>query len=846
MKRPIVWGAAAWTIGSGLAFALPDSQAPLALVLLFAVLAAGSLLVPFRGRRAVALVLIGCAAFAYGRYCDGANRSVMPSAVADGSAVVAAGIIVSPVEVEGDRASFVLKASRIETEGTSMPLGRPEKLQVAIRLQQQDEQAVAAGWERGDEAIVAGTLQLPSEARNFGAFDYRSYLRRQHIHWQLSAKGAASADVTTAFRWNTARLLRLVDRQRDWLGDRVDVLFPPSQAGYMKGLLIGLRDDFDPQQYARFSRLGLTHVLAISGLHVAVFVGCLVWMLRRFGLVRETVMLTAMWTLPVYILLTGSSPSVVRAGIMAMLALWAARKQLLSDGLHLVCIVGWAMLLWNPYYLLDVGFQLSFLVTIGLIVGVSRVGRLLPVRGATWRGALAVTIVSQLVSFPLTIYYFNQYSVLSWPANLLLVPLISFIVTPVGSAALLLGALAPTLGGALAWPVVWLNGLTFRAVEVLERWRTFHMVWPTPPVWWLFAYYGVLALLLRLLERRHAAPTAAELAMLPPAEAGAPQPRRQRRGCWSVAGCVAAAALLLVYAYKPAMLQRGGLVQVIDVGQGDAILIRTPEGKHVLVDGGGTLSFRKPGEEWKRRADEYEVGAKLLVPLLKQRGVHRLDYVVVSHEDADHIGGLQAVVEQLPVSRLLYNGTLKPGETAERLFRTAIDRGVALHSVHAGETIPVDRRTELRVLYPVRTGSAAGQQPVIEREAEQNGVSVVFLLAMSGARMLFTGDMEQAAEQEVLRRLTADNAAAGNGIDVLKVAHHGSKTSTGDDWLSFWRPRLAVISVGARNSYGHPSPIVTERLAQRAIPTKRTDRDGEVQIRVGSGGQLGVRTKWPQ
>ncbi|WP_135546585.1 ComEC/Rec2 family competence protein [Paenibacillus cymbidii] len=846
MKRPIVWGAAAWTAGSAVAYALPDWRATLALVLVLIGLAVGRLLVPFRGRHALTIVLIGCAACAYFRYGDGTNRSVIPDFVADGSAAVVAGTIVSPVEVDGDRATFVLKAKRLETEGASVPLAGVEKLQVSIRLLEQDDQAIVAGWERGDAAVVAGTLLLPSEARNFGAFDYRAYLHRQHIHWQLTAKGVVSVDAVKGHRWDAAGLLRTADRLRAWLGDRIDVLFPPSQAGYMKGLLLGLRDDFDPEQYARFSRLGLTHVLAISGLHVAVFVGCFVWVLRRFGLVRETVLLTAMWTLPFYILLTGASPSVVRAGLMTMLALWAARKQLLSDGLHLVCIVGWAMLLWNPYYLLDVGFQLSFLVTIGLIVGVSRVGSLLPVRSAVWRGALAVTIVSQLVSFPLTIYYFNQYSILSWPANLLLVPLISFIVTPVGSAALLLGALSPALGGALAWPVVWLNGLTFGTVETMESWRKFQMVWPTPPLWWLLAYFGLLALLLRLLERRHAAPTAAELAMLPPAEAGAPPLPQRRKGGRSVACCVAAAVLLLLYAYKPALLQRGeGLVQVIDVGQGDAILIRTPEGKHVLVDGGGTLSFRKPGEEWKRRANEYEVGAKLLVPLLKQRGVHRLDFVVVSHEDADHIGGLQAVVEQLPVSRLLYNGTLKPGGTAERLFRTAIGRGVSLHTVQAGDVIRLDRDTELQVLYPVRADSLVGQQPVIEREAKQNGVSVVFLLVMSGARLLFTGDMEQAAEQEVLRRLKDDNAAAGHDVDVLKVAHHGSKTSTGDDWLSFWQPRLAVISVGARNSYGHPSPIVTERLALHQVPTKRTDLDGEVQIRVSRSGQLGVRTKLP-
>ncbi|WJH32993.1 DNA internalization-related competence protein ComEC/Rec2 [Paenibacillus sp. CC-CFT747] len=820
MKPTVVSGAWVWTAGYTAAIWLPGLPLPLPVVLGAAALTAALHLLALPGRRPALFALLFLMAAAYYQWSDGrlVTRLELPAGEAgpaeEGSAVMR-GTLVSPVTVDGDKASFLLLAEEVHGEdGASLSeesrLDGKEKLQVSVKLLKPEEQAAALALRRGDRIELEGTIKAPEGARNFGGFDYRRYLRLQGIHWLVSAKGTEQLHRLPAQPLSWPVLLSWNDRLRDHLGTRLDAIFPAEQAGYMKGLLVGLRSDLDPESFQQFSQLGLTHILAISGLHVAVFVAVLLWMLARTRVTRETSLLIVLSLLPFYILLTGASPSVIRAGGMAMIALYAARKGWLKDGLHLVCLVGWLMLLWKPYYLLDVGFQLSFLVTIGLILGVAPFSRLLPAAGPTVTGTLAVTFVAQAASFPLSVYYFNQFSLISWFANLLLVPLISFVVTPAGSAALLIGLISERLGQLLAWPTVWINRFSFRIVEGLDSWSSFHLIWPSPSEAWVAAYYGLGGLMLIGVAARRKALT-------PPAGEGVhlavKMPWYGHKGI--LAAAVVLFALLMIYGYSPDKWNREATVNFIDVGQGDAIWIHTPGDRNLLVDGGGTVSFRKAGEDWKNRQDSYEVGRKLLVPLLKKRGIHKLDALIITHGDQDHIGGLQAVLEQIPVKRIFFNGTVKNNATLRKLLQTAQDRGIPLFAAGEGTRFDPDGETSLVFLYPLSEGETK-----IREEEHQNDSSLVFLMDMYQKRFLFSGDMEKEGEAELLTRLDAAGIRPESlqPIDVLKIAHHGSKTSSTPEWLEFWKPAQTVISVGKTNTYGHPSPRWSNGLSPREPP----------------------------
>ncbi|WP_311764863.1 ComEC/Rec2 family competence protein [Paenibacillus agricola] len=884
-----------------------------------------------------ALLLVGISAGYYESYDRGnTSKLLLPSIAkgADEAAVKLEGIITSRVEVDGDKASFTLTVERlveqavageagntsnaIETgsaEGDTVAIKEAapspsinEPVAVTVKLLTREEQQTVYGWQRADRVVLNGTAKAPQIARNYEGFDYRAYLRLQHIHWIVAVKGLAAIQASAPEQWTWQSALRWNDEFRLLLGQRIADIFPAQQGGFMKSMLIGLTDDMDPLQFQQFSQLGLTHILAVSGLNVAVFLACLLWVLRKFRCTRETCLLTAIALMPLYIALTGGSPSIVRAGLMAMIALYTAYRHTLKDGLHTVLLVGFLMLLWEPYYLMDVSFQLSFLVTIGLIIGVPPVNKLLPIQSPMLKGAFSISLVAQCISFPVSIYYFNQLSLLSLAANLCLVPVFSMVTMPAGTAALVVSFIYRPAGQAIAWVVAQVNDWVFVIVDLSSRWDAFQTIWASPTITWMAGYYLALASMVWGLLRIQQEHTAVEGPMLHAVKPNGARSKHSNTpskgnvngavswnwilnwsrswiGNWKARSlplplaCVSLLALFL-YAYNPDRWKENGegYVDFIDVGQGDSIMIRSPISRQIiLIDGGGTLTFTKPGEEWKLRKDPFEVGKKLLVPLLKKRGVQRIDYLVISHQDADHIGGLQAVLEQIPVKQLIFNGTFKPGIAVEKLFQTALDKQVELVKVTAGNSLQVDPLTKLMVLHPIAEPFADVDdveqrlenkmdseneimlENAIRIEKEQNGQSVVLMMDMAGTKWLFTGDMDQTSETAVaqmaagLASFPTDGAAPPvplanllpmqqGSVDVLKVAHHGSKTSTSNTWLQAYQPKLAVISAGANNTYGHPHPLVVERLQQHGAQILRTDQMGEVQMIVRDG-QIRIRTK---
>ncbi|MCU6707639.1 DNA internalization-related competence protein ComEC/Rec2 [Paenibacillus sp. J5C_2022] len=862
-NRPIVLFAACWVSGSAVAAALPFRG-----VLLIAAAATLLAVAAVAGKGAswrLAAVCLLALLLAAGQrmWADAANVTSLPAlqaaAETDGPRAKypaeALGTIVSAVDVDGDRVTFHMEADAIHVEGHKPLADSAERLMVQLRLAAQPEQAIAAAWQRGDRIAVAGELAQPATASNSGGFDYRRYLRSQRIHWLLQAKGAAAVTVRPAASPTAAAaLLGRVDAARAWLGARVEELYPGPQAGYMKGLLLGLREDIDPGRFQQYAQLGLTHILAISGLHVGVFMYVLGSLLKLLRLRRERIMTVLMASVPLYVLMAGAAPSVMRAGVMAVLGLAAARMGKLKDGLHLLSAAAVGLLLLDPYYLDSVSFQMSFIVTLGLIAGVPAVRGMMPARrrGGPLFDLLSVSIVAQIVSFPLTIYYFNQFHLLSLPANVVVVPIVSMIVLPLGTASMIVMPIWGTGAGWIAQLCRLVNECTYWIVEQLAEQSGLRLIWGSPPAWWIAAWLLLAGTGFRLMtslrhsRNSHAAARQLTLQQTAPLDNGSMQAyewesgsvRRARTYRFAVGTVLAAAVMLLGYAYMPDKLDTQAKISFLDVGQGDAALIRTPSGKHILIDGGGTVSFRKPGEEWRERRDPFEVGAKVVVPLLMKRGVKQIDLLVISHLDSDHIGGLRAVADVIPIKRAWWNGTVKQASDAMELLQDLLDNDVPLQAPALGDTLQLDAHTELLVL-----GQGEERNDTIPLVQDQNEASLVVAVSLYGRTFLFAGDINSATEGLIIRNAIELSGRKGNepsriGIDVLKLAHHGSRYSTSDEWLAYWRPNAVVVSVGAYNTYGHPHPHVLDRVKASGAELWRTDDGGEVSFALTREGIL--------
>jgi len=765
--------------------------------------------------------------------------------------VTLAGTVHSGVEVDGDAVRFVLlvREARIgdAAGGTgSSPdvLSVREKVQVRIRLAGDAEAPKARLLERGDAVAVRGTLDRPNDAGNFGAFDYRAYLARRGIWWLLSAKGWETVTPLPGRTPWSAALLRWTDRIRVRTGLLMDRLYPGGDAGYMKGLVAGIRDDVDPELYDVFSRLGLTHVLAISGMHVGIVAMLAVKLGQAVRLTRERSYALAIALMPAYVLFTGASPSAVRAGIMAMLALWLARCRRLGDGLHMLAAASVAMTAWQPDLVENLSFLLSVVVTCGLLLFVPFLQERLP--GPKWlRGVLAVTLAAQIASFPLTAHLFHQFHLLSPIANLLLATFIGAFVMPLGLASLVLGAVWTPLGGIPAALASWCNRAAFALAEALERADGLRTVWPETPAIWVVCGYALIGVTFRAakewaeLKREWNSPF--RLTSAPGRAAGIGIGRHARRRKFAFAAGAALALMWcgwLFWGGWRTPWDRTAAAMFLDVGQGDALLVRTGTGKHLMVDAGGTVYYRKPGDEWRERTDPFEIGKDLLVPLLRQRGVRTLEALVLTHLDADHIVGAEALLDEVRVKRLIFNGTIRRDERVERLLRAALDKGVPVYAARVGLEWEIDESAKLSVLHPPDGPEAGRPLPEV---GDQNNASVVLILELYGRRFLLPGDLGERGEGRILEALDTLPERA----DVLKAGHHGSRSASGALWLNVWRPRETVISAGRGNPYGHPHPDTLERLARAGSDVFRTDRHGEIQYRVSPDGRLERRVKRP-
>jgi len=885
-RRPLVALAGFWIAGSGVWSVRQGLSALILYAGIAALLAALVLLRRIRirtGALCLAALLLSAGARLWSEAGDGSAISAALSEP-DGQSVRASGRLLAPASIDGDTVTFTLRLSTIEATEAGQAQRIKEDILVRVRLSAEEELAIAAAWKRGMSVAAGGELRQPIDAGNFGGFDYRRYLQRQNVYWTLSVKGAASVKTLGTAVPLKDRALRWFDEARVAIGKLTDRLYGDTDAGYMKGLVAGIADDIDPERFDDFSRLGLTHVLAISGLHVAVVVFILLQLGKLARWTRERSLGFAAAAMPVYMLLTGASPSAVRACLMSMIALWLARQGKLKDGLHLLAAAALIMVVWQPDVVEDVSFQLSFIVTAGLLLCTPIVTELLEprVRSPLMRSSLAVALTAQLFSFPVTAYYFHQLHLLSLLANLVLVPFISFVVMPLGMAALALGAVWLPLGIYPAKLATLSNCATFYATDQLGSIKGLATVWRQPSLIWVLAFYalllGTLAYARRTLRDRAERSALTEAAArqraaadpfdpsrrasLIPAyerEASDDEPMTMPLGVAAersiatagvserftllrrrlAAGLFAAAWIgMLCWEAPPIRWDRTASVSFLDVGQGDSILIASGGGKHVLVDAGGTVAFGKPKEMWRLRKDPYEVGRKTLVPLLKQRGVRRLDALVLTHLDADHIGGAHALIRELQIGRILFNGTIKPDADVLRLFKEAEAAGIPLYAIHAGMTWRPDASTTLEALYPMGT-AADGGIPLVD---EQNDSSIVLRLTLYGRVFLLPGDLEAAGESEALKRLR-QTGELPRAIDVLKAGHHGSKTSTTAAWLAWWQPAEVVVSAGRNNLYGHPHAEVVDRIKGTGATLERTDTQGEIQYRVGADGGLKRRTK---
>lgn len=656
---------------------------------------------------------------------------------------------------------------------------------VAVMIQSKSDHI----FQCGDKVKLNGKIHLPHNYQNPAMFDQVMALKERGITATMGAKAMTLEQRFMGFSLPTA-----VAELRAQVTDAMAQAMAPGDAAVLNGMLFGGYDGISSDLIHNFADTGIIHILSVSGAHIVLVAGAAALICSLFHVGPVITAAVCAILIIGYSLLAGMVPAVTRSlfmGLLALLAVWVGRARDSSQALLMTALL---LLFYQPLWIYDVSFLLSFAATGGIVWFSHRLREKLSFLPAPLALSIAVTIAAELGVLPIMAYYFNQLPLFSLLANLVIVPILEL--TIVGALAgavltLLLPAfyLLPRLIFVCCSLAV---GFSVSLTKLLASWGGQLYL---PPVhlftgfiyylgiFYLFGYRSRSILSAREVWGRYRLIVVMSCCLL------------------CIGGCL--------YAQWPNPVT----VHFIDVGQGDATLVITPHGRAVLIDTGGII-----GEN-----NHFDVGERVVVPYLKHYGVTVLDYLIVTHGHQDHAGGAAAIAALLTVKQA-FIAKEPPSPPILGLEKAMNHKHLII--TRQGQKILLDG-VSFEVIY---AAESAADKP-------GNEVSSVIRISYGPTSFLVTGDLEAAGEQELLKLGVCP-------VTVLKVGHHGSKNASTADFLAALHPRYAIISVGYENRFGHPHNETLQRLHDEHVQIYRTDEKGAIVFTL-DGQELSIETFAP-
>jgi competence protein ComEC len=691
------------------------------------------------------------------------------------------------------------------------------------------------GLRKGDEITFYSKIRSIRNFNNPGGFDYKRYLAFRKV-WGRAYTQSDKISIHSAETGGCGALT--VDRYRREISALIDRAVPAGKAhadrvkAVLKALLIGDKTHISASLRNAFNRAGISHLLAISGLHIGIvafttlliirwlvsFIRPLLWL----GWSKKAAVALSFFPLLAYGILAGMSPSTQRAVIMVGVFLLGVLFDRDQDIVNTIAVAAMVILVVHPPSLFSISFQLSFAAVLSIVYGLSHVRRkVFEERGTIKKildkiAAMAlVTVFATLGTAPLVMYYFNQVSLIGLVANLIMVPVIGFAVVPVGLTSVFLYLFS-------AEAAFWFMKISAAILEKSLRMITFFSELPfaalktvTPSLveiglayfmlWGLLNWAGVLF------------------------QAGAGDDGRERKSVRAAALVFIIAVLAfsadVLYWVHTRLWHKDLRVTVLDVGQGNAALLELPGGRTLLIDGGGFSG-----------TSVFDTGEMIIAPFLRRKKIMTVDTILLSHANSDHLNGLIYIAEQFNVKTAIINHEHSPTKGFERFISVLEKNGVVHPRFQALERNFTIDRLKLQILHPENDFM---HRNTYESWRNLNNNSIVVKVVFGNHSFLFPGDIMSMGE----KALVGSNGGVIKS-DVLLVPHHGSDTSSSPLFLSHVDPKTAIVSAGWNNRFGFPSEKVLRRYEKMGCSVYRTDIHGAVRI-WSNGESMKIQTMLP-
>ena len=598
----------------------------------------------------------------------------------------------------------------------------------------------------GDLISVAGELEEPERNRVFNGFDYKKYLYNKHIFYLMNANNISIMEKNSGLLFYFKNLVM----------DRINSI--SKSKGYIMTFILGDKSFIDNEVKESYQDNGISHLFAVSGMHISLFAGIMLFFLKRVSYNNYFNYGMVCLFLLFYLFLAGFPASLLRASVMFILFSINKVFNLKISNLNILFMVIITILFIDPFYLFDIGFQFSYLISGTLIMMRWKIG----VIKSKLKRSFYVSVVCFLVSFPICIYNFYGTNFMSVLFNLFYIPFVSIIVFPLSL---------------ITFVFPFLDSVLYYSIFVMERISLFissinfgYIIFPKVNFGVYFIYYIVIFL-----------------------------------SFWKIEFVLLFLVMLLIhkgYIYFDSNLY----VYYLDVGQGDSALIRLPNNSgNIVIDTGGKISYEM--EKWREKRSKYSIVKSSTIPFLKSFGIKKLDYFILSHGDYDHMGEAINLVENFKVEKVIFNCGLY-NDLENELIEVLDKKKIKYYSCIKELNIDNNKFHFLQTK---------------EYDNENENSNVIYT-ELNGYKFMFMGDARVEKEKDILDKYNISN------VDVLKVGHHGSKTSSSKSFINEINPKNSIISVGKNNRYGHPNKEVLNNLKGSKI--YRTDQDGSIMFNI--------------
>lgn len=617
----------------------------------------------------------------------------------------------------------------------------------------------------GATCHIKGTVNQPERSRNPGQFDYQDYLASRGIAYQIVVDSLEDIECTGSSVFHHIFMIR------PFMLHKVKEHFSSETSAWVSALVFGDQSQLNDDTVDLFRRWSLSHILAISGLHVGIIVAFIYFICVKLGVVtKETGEWILICFLPVYAIVAGGEPSVLRASTMVLFFLIINKTRSTYHMTDTISIVFLILIIAHPKIVYHIGFQLSFVVTFGLILSKSWFSTPLSM---PWQ-LLKISFVSQMMIIPFQFAYFHTFHPLSILLNFIVVPYFSIIIIPTMFLLIVLIPVSP-LTLIIDKLFVFVHDVFHTVLMSVDQYVYHPMILGDFPLVYAVVYY-MLFVICMFHAQQHRLMAAFKY------------------------GC--AMTLLIVCLCLRPYVSPIGTVTMLDIGQGDAFVIELPYRKGVIfIDAGATFSF----DDFEPTKKVYE---QIIRPYLYSRGIGQIDAIFLSHDDLDHNGSAPFMIEDMGVRQLIISEFYQATEKELSLWD---EESVHVHHASFNDEVIVNGHS-FYILSPN------------EDMLDDNENSLVIFTKFGGKRWLFTGDIGKRTEKQLI------TLYPHLSVDVLKVAHHGSHTSTDHEFIRHIQPSYALISAGINNSFGHPTDEVLETLHDENVYILRTDEDGAVQF----------------